>query len=91
MKVSVDIELLSTLQATLEAARLEIKKAKDREQGNEPLSIEEAAKYLKVSRTTLHTYVKSNQIVPSEFGNRVWITRSELDRFIERHRRKVYA
>lgn len=91
MKIPVDIEMLATLQATLEATRLELKKVQLQANGNEPLSIQEAAAYLKISRTTLYMYMQEREITPSEFGGRVWVTRSECDRFIERHRRKAYA
>ncbi|QDK80876.1 helix-turn-helix domain-containing protein [Spirosoma sp. KCTC 42546] len=89
MKISVESELLATLQATLEATRLELKNQRKAAKGNDPFTLDEAASYLRVARSTLHQYVKKGELTPSEYGSRVWLLRSELDGFLARHRRQV--
>ena len=86
--IAIDKELVDSLQATLEANRIQLDKLMQQQTGNEPLTLKEAAAYLHVSYPTLKEYIRQAQIVPSEYGSRVWIVKSELDTFIARNRRK---
>lgn len=86
--IALNSQLVLDLQATLEANRKLLEKLLQRENGNEPMTIKEAAAYLHVSRQTFSEYIKRGEITPSEYGNRVWVVRSELDAFLARHRRK---
>lgn len=89
--IALDSELVTTLQATLEAARLELHKVQQLGRKDEPMTIKEASAYLKISRQTLASYADSGVITPSEYGNRVWYMRSELDSFLKRHQRRKAA
>ncbi|AUD00980.1 helix-turn-helix domain-containing protein [Spirosoma pollinicola] len=86
--IALDSELAISLQATLEAARLQLEKAQKAATGNQPLTLKQAAAYLHVSYPTLKEYIRNGAITPSEYGSRVWITQKELDSFIAAHRRK---
>jgi excisionase family DNA binding protein len=86
--IAIDAELVASLQATLEETRLELIKLQLMNRPEEPMTLKEAAAYLKISRQTLSVYASNGAITPSEYGNRVWYTRRELDAFLHRHRRK---
>lgn len=84
-------ELANTLQATLEAAQQELKRVREQGTGKEPMTKAQAAKYLHVALSTLNNYISRGAIPVSRYGDRVWVTRGDLDRFIESHRSKATA
>jgi excisionase family DNA binding protein len=86
--IALDTELADNLLSALKETRLELAKIREQAKGNEPLTMKQAAAYLHVSAPTLSEYIKRKEITPSEYGSRVWVTRKELDAFIDRHRRQ---
>ncbi|MGF7218647.1 excisionase family DNA binding protein [Spirosoma lacussanchae] len=86
--IALDAQFARDLQATLDANRQLMATVQERLKQDVPLNIKEAAAWLKVARSTLMTYIERGEIVPSEYGNRLWVMRSELERFLERHRRQ---
>lgn len=87
--IALDSDLVQTLQATLEANLKELALVRQQAKGTDPYTLKMAAAYLHVSYPTLKEYIKRKEITPSEYGNRVWIIRSELDNFLARHRSKA--
>ncbi len=55
---------------------------------NEYLTIEEVTKILKVSRTTVYTWMKSGELKTYKLGKLVRIKREDLERFIQLKERK---
>jgi excisionase family DNA binding protein len=51
--------------------------------------IDEAAKYLRLSKQTMYSYVHRNQIVNYKGGKRVYFRKKDLDAWIEKGRRKT--
>jgi excisionase family DNA binding protein len=45
-------------------------------------TIEEAARLLRVSRTTLYELMWNDELVPFRIGRRIRFTRAELERFV---------
>jgi excisionase family DNA binding protein len=86
--IALDSELVVTLQATLEATRMELQKVQQMGRLDEPMTIKQATAYLGVSRKTLSTYFSRGVIKPCEYGSRIWVYRSELDNFLTAHKRR---
>lgn len=85
--VQISEELASSLLSTLEATQLELKRVQQQGTGREPMSKTQAAKYLGVARSTLDEYINQGAIAVSRFGGRVWVTRGDIDKFIDAHKR----
>lgn len=51
--------------------------------------IDEAAKYLRLTKQTMYSYVHRNQIINYKGGKRVYFRKKDLDAWIERGRRKT--
>ena len=47
--------------------------------GVETLTVEEVAKYLRVSRQTVYTLIRANKIPHFKVGNKVRVKRSDLE------------
>lgn len=72
-------DLLLRTKALLEI--IESRLAKE----NRPLTLAEASKYLKVSLRQLYVYRERGEITVTQYGDKVWVMRSELDDFLKRH------
>lgn len=59
------------------------------QQQTEWLTSEEARKLLKVSRKTWQTYRDERRISFSQFGRKIYVRRSDLDIFMEKHKINV--
>lgn len=89
--ILINEDMARSLLATLESAQQELKRLREQGTGKEPMTKTEAAKYLKVARSTLDDYINQGAIAVSRFGGRVWITRASIDTFIEAHTRTSRA
>jgi excisionase family DNA binding protein len=86
--ILIDVESANALQSTLEEVKAELKKVREQGVGKEPMTKAQAAKYLHVARSTLDQYISQGAIPVSRYGGRVWVTRGDIDRFIDAHRIK---
>jgi excisionase family DNA binding protein len=57
-------------------------------QGDRMLTIKEVCDWLNVSRATVDRYIKKGWIVAVKYDHLVRIKRSEVERFLEEHKRK---
>ena len=49
----------------------------------EPLTLEETAKFLKITKPTLHNWIKKGRLTPTRIDGRVLIMPSEIDKCLK--------
>lgn len=54
-------------------------------------NVDEAAKYLRITKQTIYGYVCRNQIINYKGGKRVYFRKKDLDDWIEQGRRRTQA
>ena len=63
--------------------------SKDGDEGNTSLTLDEAAKYLRVSKPTLHRLMNDSEISYFKVRRRTYITRESLDEYIRSNTNKA--